>query len=294
VTKDMVNYKSKRFVDRLKWVIVDEDGKVVNNNPNKDDLKVVSLFVENNGRNGRIGDSKYTDKELLDYLIQFYEKYGRPPTQNDFTNNPGYPSFMTYIKRFKSWSNALKLVELDVDSMVKKGVLSNNVQKGRLGEIIVRDHFEKNSIDLAGENQNSPCDGICPNGKIYDVKSSKFYNWENRKYFIFKINNKHKNEIEIYYFLGFSENYTELMYAYRVSTNDIWDSIGNNHIRIGISSDYRFNVENMKKDITCQIRDILDRYGYFEKIKSYRKAKEKGLTIYEYDKQLYDGCIIAE
>ena len=289
----MTNYKSKRFVDRLKWVIVDEDGKVVNNNPSEDDLKV-SLFVENNGRNGRIGDLKYTDKELLDYLIQFYEKYGRPPTQNDFTNNSAYPSFMTYIKRFKSWSNALKLVGLDVDSMVKKGVLSNSVQKGRLGEIIVRDHFEKNSTDLAGENQNSPCDGICPNGKTYDVKSSKFYNWGNRKYFIFKVNNKHKNEIEIYYFLGFSEDYTELICAYRVSTNDIWDFIDNDHIRIGFSLKYRFNVENMKKDITCQIRGILDRYGYFEKIRSYIKAKEKGLTIYEYDKQLYDGCIIVE
>ena len=45
-------------------------------------------------------------------------------------------------------------------------------------------------------------------------------------------------------------------------------------------------------DITKELRGVLVKYGYFEKIKNYIKAKEKGLTIYEYDKQLYDGCII--
>lgn len=35
----MIKYKSKRIVDRLKWVIVNEKGKVINNNPSEEELK---------------------------------------------------------------------------------------------------------------------------------------------------------------------------------------------------------------------------------------------------------------
>jgi hypothetical protein len=38
-------YKSKRFVDRLKWVIVDENGKIINRNPSKEEL--IGLEKEN-------------------------------------------------------------------------------------------------------------------------------------------------------------------------------------------------------------------------------------------------------
>ena len=102
--------------------------------------------------------------------------------------------------------------------MVKKGVLVTNLQKGRFGEIIIRDHFKHhdsnadllsrrvtvNAIDLAGENSHSPCDGICPNGMYYDVKSSGLHIGG---YWKFGTNNKYKDKIEIYYFLAFNEDY---------------------------------------------------------------------------------------
>jgi hypothetical protein len=37
-------------------------------------------------------------------------KNGRVPTKEDLTHNPEYPSFSTYKRRFKSWSNALKKI----------------------------------------------------------------------------------------------------------------------------------------------------------------------------------------
>lgn len=140
---------------------------------------------------------KYTDEELLYYPAQFYEKYGRVHVRRDFENNHEYPYYKTYARRFGSWSNVLKLVGLDVDSIVDKGVLETNQQKARLAEIKVINHFKQRPIDLTGENCNSSCDGICPNGKTYDVKSSKIYTGG---YYRFTTRNKYKEEIELYYF----------------------------------------------------------------------------------------------
>lgn len=49
-----------------------------------------------------------TDEQLLNYLKEFHNENGRPPTQVDFTNNSNYPSYDTYKNRFGSWNNAVK------------------------------------------------------------------------------------------------------------------------------------------------------------------------------------------
>lgn len=149
---------------------------------------------------------------MLDHLRQFYEESGTYPTEKDFTNNPEYPSVSTYVKYFGSWSNALKSVEMDVESIVQKGILLTNEQKARFTEMIVRDHFERHPVDLAGENKLSPCDGICPNGRFYDVKSSSLngYFWQ------FGTKNKYKEKIELYYFLAFNEDWTKLEHGWRI------------------------------------------------------------------------------
>ncbi len=212
---------------------------------------------------------KYTDEELLRYPIQFYEKYGRPPTKEDFKSNPEYPNCQTCVNRFGSWINFLKLTGFDVDTMVKNGVIENEYQKGRFGEIIIRDHFKRHPIELAGENHNSPCDGICPSGKSYDVKSSKL--GHERKYWDFHTNNKYKEEIEIYYLLGFNEDWTKLEYAWRIPG----EIVEKDHFSIWLNSWSRskFTVKNMKEyDITDKIRDVLRKYGFFNKVKNGAKS----------------------
>lgn len=146
---------------------------------------------------------------------------------------------------------------------------------------------------MAGENHNSYYDGICPNGMTYDVKSFGF----DGSQWGFSINNKYKEEIEIYYLLTFNEDYTELIHAWRVNISDLWDVIDKGQIHVYIRKPSRkyihYAVDDMKKcSVTDQIVDVLVKNGYFEKIKNYRNARDKGMTIYEYDKQLYDGCII--
>ncbi len=114
----------------------------------------------------------YTHEELMNYLHDYHKKNGKVPTKADFYNNPDYPSYGPYIFRYGSWSNALKEAKLDLDTMIQNGHIETNIQKGRNAEIIIRDSFEKESIDLAGENCKSPYDGICPNYQTYEVKSA--------------------------------------------------------------------------------------------------------------------------
>lgn len=199
---------------------------------------------------------RYTEKELLDCLRKFEKENGRVPRELDFRNNLEYPGSSTYIRYFGSWSNALKLVEMDVTSMVNRGILISNQQKARLAEIKIINHFKNYSIDLAGKNQCSPCDGICPNGKTYDVKSSKLDVKGNCYHF--GTNNKHRDEIEIYYLLGFNEDYTKLEYAWRVP-GEIMDVLAC-HISTCDHSYAKFNIKNMQEyDITDQINEIINK-----------------------------------
>jgi len=244
-------YTSKRYIDgKVRHIIVDENGKITNRNPSKEELKDLE---EESYTEKRRNKPIYTNEELLEYLRQFYKEYKRIPVRRDFENNPGYPYYKTYTKRFGSWSNALKLVGLDVDSMVKNGIIETNNQKARLAELKVINHFRQHPIDLAGENCINPCDGICPNGMNYDVKSSKFYTDKMR--WKFGTQNEYREEIEIYYLLGFNEDYTELKYAWRVPG----EIVERDNFIVGTNSNYEFNVENMKEyDITEKFKNIIN------------------------------------
>lgn len=244
----MTYYKSKRPVDGKPpiWVIVDATGKIVNNNPSKEELK--GLEKEPRKPFDTKKYKKYTDEELLYYPIQFYEEYGRVPTTMDFKNNPGYPDFSTYHKRFGSWIRSLKLAGLDIDLMGKQG----GTYRGRLAEIKVIDHFRQHPIDLSGENHNSPCDGICPNGKTYDVKSSKLYDGT---HYHFNTRNKYKEEIEIYYFIAFNEDWAKLEYVWRVPG----EIVEKDQFYIGLNRNYEFNIENMEKyNIIDKFKDFIN------------------------------------
>lgn len=184
-----------------------------------------------------------TDEELLECLIQFYEENGRPPARREFVDNPKYPGFYIYVRRFGSWENALKQACINTDSMVKKGIIETENQKARLGEIFIKEHFIEKSIDMSGENCNSPFDGICPNGQIYDVKSSKLQ----RDYWQFGLDNSHKDEIEWYYLLAFNEDYSELLYVWRVLAWEFMGSIEKGFLHIGINDNREYNIENMKQ-----------------------------------------------
>lgn len=193
---------------------------------------------------------RYTDKKLLEYLIQFYKENERPPVRRDFIDNPTkYPGFYTYVRHFGGWSKALKLVELDVDSMVKKGIIKTCQQKARLFEMIILERpIMKGCIDISGDNFCSPVDGICPKGQIYDAKSIALLK---DRCWPFDLNKRGK--VDFYYLGAFDKDYKNLLYVW-IIPEDFTDE---DHIVIGIDSDYKYNIENMKKcEITDKFKDI--------------------------------------
>lgn len=255
---DSKKYKftSIRWIDgKQKKVIVDICGNIVNRDPTKEELRdlrpelpIRELF--------KILSESEKREYLLEFLIYFNDKEGKPPTTRDFSNNHKCPNYIIYAKVFGSWENALKLVGLDVDSMVIKGFVKTTNQKARLAEIKVIDHFKNNPIDLSGKNCNSPYDGICPNGKTYDVKSSKLRKERNR--YGFSTVNKHKDAIEIYYFLGFNEDYSEVEHAWRVP-GEIVDRDIFYITKINSNRGSR-NIESMKEyEITDKIKEIISK-----------------------------------
>lgn len=248
----MTEYTSKRYIDKkIRQVIVNENGKIINKRPSKDELKGLKEEKYKMHRNSL---PQYTDEELLDYSRQFYEKYGKTPAYRDFINNPYYPGVMTYVRRFGSWENTLKLVKMDIDTRVTQEHLKTNKEKGRYTELMVRQMFNNKGTDLSGEKCDSHIDGICPNGMTYEVKSSGLR--IDRDCFDFSTQNKDKSDyveaIQWYYFVAMNRDYTKLMYIWRVPG----EVAKKGHFIVGLKTSYEFNIENMKE------YDITDRFKY--------------------------------
>lgn len=204
---------------------------------------------------------KITDNELLEYLKRFYRENNQYPTSRNFncdnSENQRYPSVRVYISRFGTWNNALKLAGLNKDMMIKNGLIENSNDKGRLFELLVKEHFKEGSIDLAGENHCSVYDGICPTKQTYNVKSSALrkVSMNRSQYWSFYFKNI-ENKTEWYYLGGFNENYENLMYVWRIPGDIVENWIDDGNLHIGISDTYTHNIENMKKyEITDKFKE---------------------------------------
>lgn len=69
-------------------------------------------------------------------------------------------------------------------------------------ELKILEYLGQNATDLSGKNCTSSIDGACPDGKMYDAKSSGLIDGE---YFSFTCNNEDKGKIEIFYFGAFNK-----------------------------------------------------------------------------------------
>lgn len=95
-----MKYKSDRIIDGKRRKVIVEDEKIINRNPNKEELK--DLEYESYVRRSKVRMSELSDNDILGYLNQFYRENGRIPGTLDFNYDPKYPSFVAYQKRFGS------------------------------------------------------------------------------------------------------------------------------------------------------------------------------------------------
>ncbi len=150
-------------------------------------------------------------------------------------NDHKYPDPSIYIKRFGGLEKAKRLVGLDMDSMIKKGIVENASQKGRMAELHILEHDEKDAKDLSGENYKSFADGISKDG-IYDVKSSPLrYN----NFWGFTVD----KFVDYYYLLAYDKDYNKVLIKWKIPGN----FTNKRSIKIGINNNYMYNIENMEK-----------------------------------------------
>ncbi len=169
---------------------------------------------------------RYTKEELLSLIKQYYKEYNKVPSLTDIQKNPKYPSHNTFSNHFGSWNNALRLAGLDADTLIKEGKTPSNYHKGRLAELLIFNSFKDKSKaqDLSGINCNNIFDGICPKGKNYDVKSAVLT--YSKKYpssggWAFHFRNKEIEQIEYFYCVAVSKDYTSLNYIWLIPRKDL-------------------------------------------------------------------------
>ncbi|MFH2019864.1 MAG: hypothetical protein ABIJ34_00465 [archaeon] len=58
---------------------------------------------------------RYTREQLIFFLKKISSSLGRSPRISDMDKNKKYPSSTTYLKRFRTWNNALKIADLKIN-----------------------------------------------------------------------------------------------------------------------------------------------------------------------------------
>lgn len=112
----MTKYKQKRIVDgKLKWVVIDEIGDIINRYPNKEELKSLDRFIEKDiisrfrprVTKEKVTSEKVAKEKVLEYFRTFYDENGRVPVCRDFDDNSRYPNHKVVANYFGSWNNAI-------------------------------------------------------------------------------------------------------------------------------------------------------------------------------------------
>lgn len=65
-------------------------------------------------------------KYLLEFLRYFYDKEGRSPKIENFSDDPKYPSCTTYQRVFGGWNKAIELAGLSINLGGNKGYKYTN------------------------------------------------------------------------------------------------------------------------------------------------------------------------
>lgn len=106
---------------------------------------------------------KYSDEELINYLINYYDEFDKVPTTRDIKNNPNYPTDETFRSHFGSWKEALKRANLyslrkDKHLFDRKTYTDDELLKllNEFTQEYILKHNELPTTEAIGNNKNMP------------------------------------------------------------------------------------------------------------------------------------------
>ena len=159
-------------------------------------------------------ETMYKKDYLIDTLKTYLIKYGGGLSAKDYEKNKDKddPGSMTFIRRFGSWLNAKEATGVKVDRHLC------SAEMGRKAELAIFYMFDKTgAVDLSGQNRNSFCDGVDPDGKMYDVKSSKLHQHRGKHMaWCFTFTNRRKKRIDYYFLLGYDKQHEKLIHVWKI------------------------------------------------------------------------------
>ena len=79
-----------------------------------------ALIVAGIGIRQREREKKYSRDQLIEILQQWEKDNNKIPKEKDFTNNPNFPYYTTYINEFGTWNNALINAGIGIRQKEKK------------------------------------------------------------------------------------------------------------------------------------------------------------------------------
>lgn len=160
-------FTSTRIIDgKPRKVIIDYIGKVINRNPTKEEL----LCLEKEKSTGR--KKRYTKKQIIKSMIQFYEENRRVPIKIDFDNDPRYPCSKTVRVYFGNWDSAI----------IESGLLDKRKRRG--GKLYTDEELLGYMKQFNEENGRPPLERDFSNNSRYphfDTFMGRFGSWENAK-----------------------------------------------------------------------------------------------------------------
>lgn len=116
---------------------------------------------------------KFTRKQLIEKMQCWTKEHnGRTPVARDFSNNPQYPSYMTYISEFGTWNKALEASEIKVN---QRQDWLRIYTKEQLIEIIQQFDRENGKPPIERDFDNNP------KYPSYGTYQREFGSWNNAK-----------------------------------------------------------------------------------------------------------------
>lgn len=193
-------YRSCRIIDgKQKWVIVDENEKIINKEPKKEELKLLSILVERDGRSNPRRKESYNGTDTCPMIREDGNVCGnklapgKAKREYDGNGNPTgrWLCNNCYAKGYRKNPNSIESIRKSLSSRRTCNLNPNSTsEKGnKFEELSVRwQGFE--NLNITNDNYNSPIDHS--RHPILGISQTKgaLYNSTNR-FWMISLKNEH-------------------------------------------------------------------------------------------------------